>query len=333
MTVSDIIALVVGILGFASGVAAIINSNFRRFASERLYEREIEVLGNIYKHLLTVSTYSQLLTKRVFCEGENRDKYQTNLRDALKEAHKEFYDNVLYLPDDLIKQINNFFQKTLDMLDNFEMANDSAAIKGEDRSDCFKKAGEVAYAELPKLLLNITEQSRLVLTANKIPGFRKLKPAKISKDGNQTTSSSSEVSTKSDHEDKIIKYLEYIAHGILYGTFFAIAGLAYAFMTDKSYGAGTVVLALALGLFFLESVKIASISNHDKEPPKIPWRLIWQRITLWAGLYFVAVTLLNVIDNLFNKKSVPDIFILAAGPAGLILIIIGLVLLFRKKPK
>ena len=70
MSTSDVVALIIGVLGFVSGVAAIVNSNFKRFTAERLYERELEVLGKIHKHLMNVSTYSKLLTKSVFFPGQ-----------------------------------------------------------------------------------------------------------------------------------------------------------------------------------------------------------------------------------------------------------------------
>jgi hypothetical protein len=47
MTTGDIIALIIGILGFITGVAAIVNSNFKRYTSERVFERSIDSLGKI----------------------------------------------------------------------------------------------------------------------------------------------------------------------------------------------------------------------------------------------------------------------------------------------
>ena len=184
----------------------------------------------------------------------------------MNQAYKEFVDGMLFLPDDLMKQINDFFQKTLELIDNFEMSKETSSIKAEDRAANFKKAGEIAFSELPDILFRITEQSRLVFTANKIPQFRKSKQKPTAKLGS-AVKSTADASQKSDNNDKIFKLLKFIANDVWYGTFFALVGLSYAFYVDNELGAAVVLFILGIVLFFVEGIRLGSFLENGAKLP------------------------------------------------------------------
>ena len=166
MSTGDIITLIAAILAFIASLAAIYNTNFKRFTSERIYDRQLELLGKLYKCLYEVQAYSQLMTKSVKLAGEETDEYPRQLKQALKEANDEFVRGRLFLPDDVAQQVDTFFQKIPEMQTALYMATNPKVSDGPERAKFWEEAGTIAYKEMPALLRTIADGAGKILRVN-----------------------------------------------------------------------------------------------------------------------------------------------------------------------
>jgi hypothetical protein len=129
----------------------------------RIHERQIEILGKLYKYLFEVQGYAQRMTSAVIFEGEKTEEYPALFSSALKKAQKEFLSGCLLLPIDIEEQVNSFFQKVLEGQLELDIAHHPMVPDGQVRAGYWKKAGAIAHLEMPDLLETIKKQARLII--------------------------------------------------------------------------------------------------------------------------------------------------------------------------
>jgi len=168
MSGQNIVTLIAAILAFMASLVAIYNTNFKRFASERIYERQLEVFSKLYKALHDVMDYSQLMTKAMTIAGENRDEYQKRFEQAANVALDEFLMGRVFLPVDVAQQLDTFFQKIGEIRLQFLMARDPSLSDGPERAKSWKEAGIIAHIEIPTLLGIIVDRADKILMVHRV---------------------------------------------------------------------------------------------------------------------------------------------------------------------
>jgi hypothetical protein len=132
-----------------------------------IHERQVEILGKLYRCLFEVQGYAQRMTSAVIFKGEKREEYPALFNSALQKAQKEFVSGCLLLPIAVEEQVNAFFQKVLEGQLELGMAHDPMVPDGQERAEYWKKAGAIAHLEMPDLLATIKEQARLIVYPGK----------------------------------------------------------------------------------------------------------------------------------------------------------------------
>lgn len=136
----------------------------------RIHERQIDILSKLYKCLLEAQEYSKLMTKSVIFTGEKPDEYPKLLQASVTKAYKEYTMGLLLLPGDVAGKVDTFFQKVSEEQRQLEMANHPMVADGQERAKFWKKAGTIAYQEIPALLRSIEEQARNIIQGSNTNG-------------------------------------------------------------------------------------------------------------------------------------------------------------------
>ncbi len=129
----------------------------------RIEERQVVILSKLFKCLLEAQNYSMHMTKRGIFAGEKTDEYPRLLHDAVTNAYKEFTKGRLLLPEDVVEKVSTFFQKVDEGQVQLTMAKDPLTKDGEERAQFWKKAGTIAYQEIPALLRTIEDKARDII--------------------------------------------------------------------------------------------------------------------------------------------------------------------------
>lgn len=126
-----------------------------------IFERQVELLGKLYKCLSEVQEYSKAQFQAVNPIDEKPDEYQLGL--SLKEARNEFVTSRLFLPVDVTGQVDTFFQKIDEGRWQRYLAQNTTVSDIQARGQFWEKAVNIIHHEVPALLRIIEEQARKLL--------------------------------------------------------------------------------------------------------------------------------------------------------------------------
>jgi hypothetical protein len=128
----------------------------------RIYERQAEILANLYKSLHEVHNYSVLMTQAVSIVGAAPYEASELFKSALKDAHNEFAIGRLYLPAGVTKLVDAFFQKIDERHLQILLAQ-SDSTNDQTRDQYWDNAWKISSKEIPPLLQAIEKEARIII--------------------------------------------------------------------------------------------------------------------------------------------------------------------------
>ena len=140
-------------------------SEVKKHQKERIHEKQLDALINLYVALEKLMDYSKLRTKKFILEGENHKAYPGLVRSSMEEAYNEFILSRLLLPPNVVDKVEVFFQKIGEMqiqLGSVQWFDDNE-IHSSERAGYFQNAGKIAHSELPEILKSIEQQARAII--------------------------------------------------------------------------------------------------------------------------------------------------------------------------
>ena len=128
----------------------------------RVSDRQSEILSKLTKYLIDIRDIAKEMTGSVGY-GMKKEDYREPLQRALNLAQDEFVNGRVFLPVDFVKAVEAYFQKINEMNIEFETAMSVNTPNGPERYQYWKKAGTIAYQEIPKLFDIIDDQARRIV--------------------------------------------------------------------------------------------------------------------------------------------------------------------------
>jgi hypothetical protein len=129
--------------------------------ASRVHERQLDILGKLYRHLHDAQDGLQNMTRHARLEGEKApEEYAPYVNNAMNAAMEEFLNGKLLIPPTLVQQCETFFSTISEGGLNFNMAREAMIPAGE-RAKFSKAAAEYAHNQLPMLLQEIYVTARL----------------------------------------------------------------------------------------------------------------------------------------------------------------------------
>lgn len=127
-----------------------------------VYKRQSEILSKLVKCLNDIQNIAMNMMSSLG-HGERKEDYVEPFQRAFNLAQDEFFNGRVFLPVDFVKAVEAFFQKLTEMNIEFETAMSVHTPNGPERAQYWKKAGTIAYQEIPKLFDMIDDQARRIV--------------------------------------------------------------------------------------------------------------------------------------------------------------------------
>jgi hypothetical protein len=125
-------------------------------------DRQSEILSRLNKYLNDIEGIAQIMTGSAVFNHPKED-YRELFQRTLKLAQEELVNGRLFLPIDLVKTVEAFFQKITEMNLEFETAIDVHTPDGPERAKYWDKARTIAFQEIPRILDRIEGQARTII--------------------------------------------------------------------------------------------------------------------------------------------------------------------------
>jgi len=286
---TEAIGVIVSIIA-AMGIGGIVGAFVQASLQQRRYVRTREQNFKQTRYLaILILMLTQLDPKTGLEKVRQFRNDLKDLDDVKKEIETEFLHSFVFAGDEVIESLSDF-------------------IKTPDRDSFIK----VAVAMRRDLWGKRTRVKKEILEVFDVD---KSKLSTVLNKGNE------EKIGQTEDVNKMTKLLKYIAQGGLYGSLFAIAGIAYAFFENNLIGA-SVVFFLASGVWFaLGSKQLTDILNPSGEKLRRPW----EELTLSIGIFLIAISLIELIDNIFvhTQEQILNVVMVSEGIIGIVLTITG----------
>jgi hypothetical protein len=140
--------------------------------ASRIHERQVDALATLYASLREAHDYAQLMTKSATFVGENPDAYPVELMRATKVAYEKFTATRILLPSAFAETCEAFFAKLQEAQVNYGFARQVPEIAPPQRADAWKRAGVIAYQEMPSLLKSLEDAARQIIHRDKGLSFK-----------------------------------------------------------------------------------------------------------------------------------------------------------------
>ena len=129
----------------------------------RVYERQLDILQNLYRHFSDAQGYLQRMTAAGRMANEiTPQEYSAKVAEAMKAAGEEFQRGKLFLPAPLAQECDTFFRTIFEGQHNFAFAS-LLMLTPEQQADAWKRAADVAFDKVPPVLQRIEEAARAVI--------------------------------------------------------------------------------------------------------------------------------------------------------------------------
>jgi hypothetical protein len=129
----------------------------------RIHERQLDKLSDLFQKLAIVQIDAQHCTRSFILAGENPEAYPGQLTKSVEDAYTTMLSCQLYFDDDLLVLVKEFFQKVRQSQVYYASAKDPSMPDGQSRADDWKKAGTIAFEELPKILEFIRQRAKAII--------------------------------------------------------------------------------------------------------------------------------------------------------------------------
>lgn len=131
--------------------------------SLHVHERQLDILGRLYRHLQEAQALFQGATRAGRFEGEIKpEEYMPLVVKAMDSARDELVQGRLLIPPALVQQCDAFFKAVFEGRLDFSFAN-NPVVDPTERAKYWNSAAKVAYQELPKVLQQIDEAARILI--------------------------------------------------------------------------------------------------------------------------------------------------------------------------
>ena len=131
--------------------------------ASRIHERQLDVLGKLYRNLYDVQAYFQAMTRTGRLENEiSSEAYAPKIAEALNAAINEFLNGKLLIPPPLVRQCEVFFDAVTDGQQVAHLAFDPR-LHSSQRTHFSQSAAEIAYKQIPQMLQQIYDTGRAVV--------------------------------------------------------------------------------------------------------------------------------------------------------------------------
>jgi len=128
--------------------------------ASRVHERELDILGKLYRHLHDAQGLFQSMTRGGRFAGEiSPEQYAPKVNEAMRAAYEEFLNGRLFIPLALVQLCEDFFKAALQGQLDFAWSL-QASVNPVKRSEFWDATGAVAYEKLPKILQQIDDAAR-----------------------------------------------------------------------------------------------------------------------------------------------------------------------------
>ena len=128
--------------------------------ASRVHERELEILGKLYRHLHDAQGLFQGMTRSGRFEGEiSPAEDAPKVNEAVKAAYEEFLNGRLFIPLALVQLCEEFFKAASQGQSDFAWSR-QPGFNVATRSEFWDGAGKVAYEKLPEILQQIVDAAR-----------------------------------------------------------------------------------------------------------------------------------------------------------------------------
>ena len=128
--------------------------------ASRVHERELEILGKLYRHLHDAQGLFQSMTRAGRFAGEiPAEQYAPKVNDTMKAAYEEFSNGRLFIPLAIVQLCEGFFKAAFQGQSDFAFSLEPN-VNPAERSKFWDAAGTVAYEKLPEILQQIHDAAR-----------------------------------------------------------------------------------------------------------------------------------------------------------------------------
>jgi hypothetical protein len=131
----------------------------RTTRSLRVYERQLDILAKLYRHLHDALALFQGMTR-----GDAEPKeYAPLVQKSMKAGYEELVDGRLFIPPALVQKCEEFFKVTFEGHRDFSWATDPMNLDPSQRGEYWRKAASAAHEQVPTILRQIEEAARSLI--------------------------------------------------------------------------------------------------------------------------------------------------------------------------
>jgi hypothetical protein len=130
--------------------------------ASRVHERQLDILGKLYRHLYDAQELFRRETSAGMTNGMAPEEYAPRLVKAMGAAQEEFLNGRLFIPLDLVQLCEGFFDAVSKGQRDFEWSLHSM-IDPIRQTEFWKAAAAVAHEQVPKILEQIDDAGRAVV--------------------------------------------------------------------------------------------------------------------------------------------------------------------------
>lgn len=131
--------------------------------ASRVHERQLDILGKLFRHLSDAQSLLQNMTRAGRMAGEiTPEEYYPKVTEAMKAAYEEFLNGRLFIPSALVQQCEGFFSAVFEGQQDFSLAL-IPQLDPSKRAEFWTSAATVAHQRVPKILAEIEEAARAAI--------------------------------------------------------------------------------------------------------------------------------------------------------------------------
>ncbi|MGD0291317.1 MAG: hypothetical protein ABSC63_16915 [Candidatus Binataceae bacterium] len=131
--------------------------------ASRVYERQLDILGKLYRLFFEAQVLFQRMTATGRLAGEKTpEEYQPLVTAAMKAAYEGFLDGRLFIPLSLVQLCEDFFTAASQGELKFAIFS-LYPIAGRERADLWDAAAKIAHQQLPNILRQIDDTARGII--------------------------------------------------------------------------------------------------------------------------------------------------------------------------
>lgn len=131
--------------------------------ASRVHERQLDILGKLYRHLGDALGLFQSMTRTGRRPSEmTPEQYAPLVTDAISAAYEKFLNARVFLPPALVQQCESFFNAVFEGQRHFSLAH-VPEFDPAKRAECWTSASTVAHQQVPKIFQQIEEAARAVI--------------------------------------------------------------------------------------------------------------------------------------------------------------------------